>query len=389
MISFGFNEPPTVSDIKKLDTHSPISGRLTQPKNDKNPIKNASSIKKENSIEKIANSDKNTNISKSLSGKRHESEKSEKLETVEKLSQNMPKPEVKNNKNEADDSKNQIIRESMNTLIIKFSKVQLVPRVIPIQLSVYSKYDILPRIRLVLDLDLTLVQSFVILSDEIRRNLKTDPRVLYFPYEAMQMAIILRPFVKQFLHVIHEFCDIYVYTHGEKAYAELILDKFLDPEKKLVKRDKLCAGDRNEKIKKKKAIENILPDNAEQEKSLIFDDQTNVWENKDYFRTLASMKFAPIPQHDPSVREPQRYYFSCFADENMQKFCDENLPHVENFTSARSQLKYIAAFMRSCYIEFVLSGEKIFANVVQRKLRQTLAEIVISADHFFVFFINS
>ena len=68
----------------------------------------------------------------------------------------------------------------------------------------------------------------------------------------------------------------------------------------------------------------------------------------------------------------------------LQRSLDERMPHIEGFQSVRSQLKYVAAFLRSCYIEKIISEEKNFTVVLQRKLKQVLSQCSISTQHFFV-----
>ena len=100
--------------------------------------------------------------------------------------------------------------------------------------------------------------------------------------------------------------------------------------------------------------------------------------------TLASMKFAPFHRFDSTIKEPERYYFAALPEESLQRFTDTDCPHIETFESKRSQLKYVAMFLRSCYIESCLAGELAFHQVIQRKLHQVLQGCKFSLRDFYV-----
>lgn len=96
------------------------------------------------------------------------------------------------------------------------------------------------------------------------------------------------------------------------------------------------------------------------------------------------MKFAPVKELDTNLKEPNRYYFSCFRDERFQRFTDTEFPHIEGFGSRTSQLKYIAAFLRSCFIDACLYDEETLVSIMQKKRRSILSGCCVSSANFFV-----
>lgn len=102
---------------------------------------------------------------------------------------------------------------------------------------------------------------------------------------------------------------------------------------------------------------------------------------------IPSLKFAPFYERDQNAKDFAKYYFSCFSDEAMQQFVDNGMNHVEGLTSKYSQLKYLAIFLRACYIESLLTREMPFYKVVQRKRSQILADDVLSFQYYYVFYL--
>ncbi len=159
-----------------------------------------------------------------------------------------------------------------------------------ISLSMMMPYQIVlryrprppPRFNVVLDLDLTLEQAFVVLDQNLLPKLRADPRIKFFPYGDFTMALIVRPHVRQFLVSLGQFAELFVYTHGEKSYAEILLDRYIDPEKRLVRRDLLFAAGKGEKKRTRKCLELLFgPEMARavRPRTVIIDDQPTVWEH--------------------------------------------------------------------------------------------------------------
>jgi hypothetical protein len=68
------------------------------------------------------------------------------------------------------------------------------------------------------------------------------------------MFLVLRPHIYQFFAVISSFCNLYVYTHGEFNYAQILLSKYLDPQGAHFSIDRLCAAKGLAKSETKKSL---------------------------------------------------------------------------------------------------------------------------------------
>ena len=101
---------------------------------------------------------------------------------------------------------------------------------------------------------------------------------------------------------------------------------------------------------------------------------------------LPSLKFAPLHTYDRTFEKPNSYvyYITCLQND---KFEDTDSPHIESFSSVYSQLKYLANFLRGCYLEYALNHEKVFSRVVMRKRKQILKDLTVSTTYFYVIII--
>ncbi len=136
--------------------------------------------------------------------------------------------------------------------VVKFQKCEAKQFALPVQLGFLRHPP--PRVNLVLDLDLTLVQAFAVMDSTILPTLKKDKRVKYFPYKDLQMAIVVRPELEKFLAAVSLFANLYVYTHGERSYAKILVDQFIDPGKKFISREKFFAADKGCERTKTKSL---------------------------------------------------------------------------------------------------------------------------------------
>ena len=182
-------------------------------------------------------------------------------------------------KSEKEDIQVKIVKQTTDTKIVDFQKIKTSSFMLPKQILNLYLPSFLPRITLVLDLDLTLIQAFAIFDSDF---LKTNKNLHDFEYINLHMAVILRPHVDLFLETLSQFADIYIYTHGERSYAEILLDQYIDPQRKYIKRDKLCASERDEKQKQKKKLSNLITEEYKRNSCVIFDDQLPAWENEDH-----------------------------------------------------------------------------------------------------------
>lgn len=117
------------------------------------------------------------------------------------------------------------------------------------------EYENLPRLRIVLDLDETLIHAYQFLAnnsqlcmiDEYGLKHGTIQVVIFNEYtnklDTETFQIIERPYLQEFLYTISKIADIYVFTSGVKEYAHAIAN-YLDASgtmfKAIYSKDDLC-----------------------------------------------------------------------------------------------------------------------------------------------------
>ena len=163
--------------------------------------------------------------------------------------------------------------------VVKFSKHE--PGLFSLPAQIKLLHHSPQRVNLVLDLDLTLIQAFAVLDPSILPTLKKDPRVKYFPYKDLQMAVVVRPELNVFLAAVSQFADLFVYTHGERSYAKTLVNEFIDPENKYINRETFYAIDKGYERTKTKSLINLFGSAWDRERCIIFDDQIAVWDPSD------------------------------------------------------------------------------------------------------------
>ncbi|TVU19250.1 hypothetical protein EJB05_35389, partial [Eragrostis curvula] len=84
------------------------------------------------------------------------------------------------------------------------------------------------KLRLILDLDHTLINSTRLQDITPAENKLDDPNRSIFTLESMHMLTKLRPFVNKFLEEASDMFEMYIYTMADKAYA-IEIAKLLDP----------------------------------------------------------------------------------------------------------------------------------------------------------------
>ncbi len=144
----------------------------------------------------------------------------------------------------------QVDVDPATTRIVTFQRVEAQPFALPIQLRVLGPAP--AKINLVLDIDLTLIHA---VPDPGAAELREDGRVKYFRYRDRQMAIVVRPELRLFLETVSQFADLFAYTHGERMYANILLDQFIDPERKFISRSRFFAVDKDKERSKTKALQ--------------------------------------------------------------------------------------------------------------------------------------
>jgi len=97
------------------------------------------------------------------------------------------------------------------------------------------------------------------------------------------------------------------------------------------------------------------------------------------------MQFCPMPEFTRKSDKPNTYFYNLQQINQQIEITDKEAPEIEGFLSKYSQLKYVANFLRGCYIEYALTQEPSFTNVFRRKRSQILKGISISTKYLLVF----
>jgi len=278
------------------------------------------------------------------------------------------------------DTSTKIVKSDGTEKIIKFKECPSFK--LPPQLS--SMQHTPSKINIVLDIDLTLVQACS-LEGMFRTKLENDKRVKWMAYKDIELAVVVRPGLTEFLESISQFANIFAYTHGERIYATTLLDDFIDPDKKFINREVFFAIDgnltKNAIHCKEKDLNILFKEAYDVDRSVIFDDQPNVWKY-DRSKVLQSMQFAPLHYCVRGFKGAVNLE-SLFTCSKSDSFESNNAPYIETFSSEYSQLKYIANFLKICYIEYTLNQEEYFSRTVLRKRKQILKGYSISIEYFY------
>lgn len=97
------------------------------------------------------------------------------------------------------------------------------------------------KINLILDIDSTLLHAIsdyenkpsVSKIKKLIKEGKAIETILNFNDMIIKYALILRPYLKQFLKSVSKFCEIYIYTHGDEVYLRAVINA-LDPEEEIL-----------------------------------------------------------------------------------------------------------------------------------------------------------
>jgi len=131
------------------------------------------------------------------------------------------------------------------------------------------------KLLLVLDIDNTLIHAL-----EYRHpDIKNAKDIQFFNTEnGEKYALKKRPFCDNFLKAINGYFDVFVYSHGCQFYVDALV-KILDPEGKILNKNKVIGREQIYDQPMLKSLEKILP-SADQAFSIIIDDRDDVWADK-------------------------------------------------------------------------------------------------------------
>lgn len=166
------------------------------------------------------------------------------------------------------------------------------------------------KLRLVLDLDETLIHCIKIdkpkedvmdiegeeedeevFVEETRNKL---PKTTSFNHGSFQLGdsffyVYLRPKVEEFIDIVSQFFDIYIYTHGTTKYAHKVLDFLKETmEKQGLNFNVQGISSRNTSHKSEKKLSKML---CQRSTSVIVDDNPNVWNVDDQKNILRVTPF--------------------------------------------------------------------------------------------------
>jgi len=131
------------------------------------------------------------------------------------------------------------------------------------------------KFALILDLDHTLVHATSILPNqqEIDLNILRSLDIFSFQDGVGSYWIKLRPGTLEFLKQADQYCQLWVYTHGTRKYAESVVS-ILDPDRKLFKNRVVSRTDVAD-LGSDKSLKRLFVNDASM--ALIVDDRSDVW----------------------------------------------------------------------------------------------------------------
>ncbi|CAH8252945.1 unnamed protein product [Arabidopsis lyrata] len=201
------------------------------------------------------------------------------------------------------------------------------------------------KLHVVLDLDHTLLHSvmvsrlsegekYLLRESDLREDLWTLDR---------EMLIKLRPFVHEFLNEANEFFSMYVYTMGNRDYAQAVL-KLIDP-KKVYFGDRVITRDESGFSK---TLDLVLADECG---VVIVDDTRHVW-----------------PDHERNLLQITKYsYFRDYNQEDSKSYAEEKRDESRSQGSLANVLKVL----KKIHQEFFSGGiEKLDSKDVRLLLQE-------------------
>lgn len=246
---------------------------------------------------------------------------------------------------------------------------------------------------LVLDLDETLVNA-ALKSPELvdictKKELMKDIQI----NTTCAILLALRPSLLSFLQEISKYYKVFLYTHGQKLYAEKVLE-LIDPEKVIFDRNQIFfnKGDNSTSIRThKKTLKNLGFTDEEISRTLIIDDLKQVW--VEHERVIPSKKFMPFFR---SMEEEKYRTYTLDIVEEQGKTYEFSLERedLESFSETKfdknDQLHYLLPFLKDlafkCYdsqrhkdFQVAFDMEKVLAFQMRRVLA-TCSVLIVTTD---------
>lgn len=134
---------------------------------------------------------------------------------------------------------------------------------------------------ILLDIDHTLVHTLTMDQfNEIPLDFMLQLDIVFFNNENINIAIILRPFVREFLHFLFQNYTVGIFTAGNAAYAEIIIEKIFNhnPVIALNSEDIIISQERYPGYKNLKYVYDIIP-TFNKFNTIIIDDHPEVFDS--------------------------------------------------------------------------------------------------------------
>lgn len=151
------------------------------------------------------------------------------------------------------------------------------------------------KLNLVLDIDETMVNTLICesQSDMIQARKMFGDNINEFAIEGTTFLIILRPFAKEFIEKISFYYNIFIYSHAAFEYVLRTID-LLDPEGLYIRRDIIFKKDPANAGNNYKKLSLLNLPREEVHRTLILDDQRQIWSNEEQSKVIPSRKFIPF-----------------------------------------------------------------------------------------------
>ena len=153
------------------------------------------------------------------------------------------------------------------------------------------------KLNLVLDLDETLVNtlSCTPLEFSVIKHRFGD-YAIKLDTPSGYLCVLIRPYLKQFLETVSSLYNIFIYSHRSFECVQLILE-LIDPHKKYIRRDIIFKRYENSPEKPEKKLSCLKLPNNQLRRTLIIDDQRDVWSDNEYLKVINSKKFVPLKDY--------------------------------------------------------------------------------------------
>jgi hypothetical protein len=209
-------------------------------------------------------------------------------------------------------------------------------------LSAYSQA--ISRLTLVLDLDLTLVET---VKEEVLAGLPslTQTEIANRSFRLPQLYVAKRTCLDGFLAVVSQYYDLWIYSHGQPEYVRQVVNK-IDPTNAFF-RNRIIAPLTDPSRSQAKSLDQI-PGLQDKDLVLIFDDQPDVWNN--------DLCVIPSKMFSPSGSNVARSVISLSTFK--EKYTFSEVPSVLTVTDGLdTQLESLAHALEETYLQFIRNGE--------------------------------